>query len=239
MPARCIALIPAAGAGRRFGGDLPKQYVDVAGKTLLGRTLARLSGTLALDAIFVALAPNDAWYRTLVGEQLGVATLYCGGATRARTVANALAAIAHRCVDDDWILVHDAARPCVPADALLRLVDELRDDPVGGLLAIPVADTLKREDRATPARVLQSKDRSGLWQAQAPQMFRYHFLRDALARPEALEASDEAEAVEGLAGTGACALPSLIAGSALNINITFPADLALAAAIIGIQESEC
>ena len=238
MPARRIALIPAAGDGRRFGGDRPKQYADLAGKTLLACTLARLSSALALDAIFVALAPDDAYYRTLVGAQEGVATLYCGGATRVETVANALAALASRCVGDDWILVHDATRPCVPADALLRLVDELADDPVGGLLAIPVADTPKREDRATPARVLRTEYRTGLWQAQAPQMFRYNVLRDALARPEALAATDEAEAVEALAGTGACALPWLIAGSALNIEITFAGDLALAAAILAVQDRQ-
>jgi 2-C-methyl-D-erythritol 4-phosphate cytidylyltransferase len=119
---------------------------------------------------------------------------------------------------------------------LRRLAAELADDRVGGLLAIPVADTLKREDRATPARVLRTEDRAGLWQAQTPQMFRYGILRAALALPGALRATDEAAAVEALAATGACAAPWLIMGSALNIKITFATDLALAAAILELQE---
>ena len=186
MTVRRIALILAVGDGRCFGTDVAEHYADLDGKTLLARTLVRLSSAIAFDAIFVLLTPDDSRYRALYGEQDGIVPLYCGGATRTATVANALAAVASRCAGDDWVFVHDAARPCVPADALRRLVDELADDPVGGLLAIPVADTLKCEDQATPARVLRSKDRSGLWQAQSPQMFRYHVLCDALARTEAL-----------------------------------------------------
>ena len=208
-----------------------------SGKPLLERTIERIRGALdarrhrrragaGRRAAFAARArPCAAWK-----------TLHCGGATRAETVANALAALAGRCGDDDWILVHDAARPCVPVDALRRLVAELADDAVGGLLAVPVADTLKREDRATPGRVLRTEDRAGLWQAQTPQMFRYGILRAALALPGALRATDEAAAVEALAATGACALPWLIMGSALNIKITFATDLALAAAILALQE---
>ena len=155
---------------------------------------------------------------------------------RAReTVANALAAMAARCGDDDWILVHDAARPCVPAEALARLVTELADDPVGGLLAVPVADTLKRADRASAPRVLRTEDRTDLWHAQTPQMFRYRILRAAFARPGALEATDEGGAVEALAATGACAPPRLVAGSPQNIKVTLAADLALAAAILQLQ----
>jgi len=236
MPARTIALIAAAGGGRRFGGDLPKQYADLDGRPLLARTLHRLHQSLELDATFVALAPDDALFGVLVGASAGVEALHCGGATRGETVANALAALAARCGDDDWILVHDAARPCVPVDALRRLVAELAGDPVGGLLAIPVADTLKREDRAMPARVMRTEDRAGLWQAQTPQMFRYGILRDALARRGALAATDEAEAVEALAATGACSSPWLVTGSTLNVKITYPADLALAAAIHALQE---
>lgn len=236
MPARRIALIPAAGGGSRFGGDLPKQYADLSGRPLLGRTIERIGGTLELDAIVVALAPDDTYFQGVGGRFSGAEPLRCGGATRAETVANALAALAGRCDDGDWILVHDAARPCVPVEALQRLTAELADDAVGGLLAIPVADTLKREDRATPGRVLRTEERAGLWQAQTPQMFRYGILRTAMGRPGALAATDEAAAVEALAATGACAAPWLIMGSALNIKITFATDLALAAAILALQE---
>jgi 2-C-methyl-D-erythritol 4-phosphate cytidylyltransferase len=237
MSPRRIAIIPAAGGGRRFGGGLPKQYADLAGKPLVARTIERIRAALALEVIVVALAPDDTQFRALGDAPQGVEPLLCGGATRAETVANALAALAAHCDDDDWILVHDAARPCVPGEALRRLVAVLADDPVGGLLAIPVADTLKREDRATPARVLRTEDRAGLWQAQTPQMFRYGVLRAALALPDAFRATDEAEAVEALAATGACGSPSLVAGSALNVKITFATDLALAAAILALQEA--
>ena len=116
---------------------------------------------------------------------------------------NALTALASRCADDDWILVHDAARPCVPRDALRRLVDAVGNDAVGGLLALPLADTLKRADASADApRVLRTEDRSSLWLAQTPQMFRYRILADALALDAAGDATDEAQAVEALAATG-------------------------------------
>jgi 2-C-methyl-D-erythritol 4-phosphate cytidylyltransferase len=231
-----FALIPAAGGGRRFGGGLPKQYADLAGRALLARTIERLRNALELDAIWVVIAPDDRLFDAVVGTQPGVEALRCGGPTRAETVANALNPLSRHCSDDAWILVHDAARPCVPVDALRRLVTDLADDAVGGLLAVPVADTLKQEDSLHPGRVLRTEDRAGLWQAQTPQMFRYAILRDALARPGALAATDEACAVEALAATGACAPPRLVTGSALNVKITFPADLTLAAAILAVQE---
>jgi 2-C-methyl-D-erythritol 4-phosphate cytidylyltransferase len=235
-PARLVALIPAAGGGSRFGSALPKQYADLGGQPLLVRAIARLAATLGLAATTVALAPDDVLYERVIGYREGVKTLRCGGASRAETVANALLELAAHCADNDWVLVHDAARPCVPKEALLRLMAELADDAVGGLLAIPVADTLKREDRETPARVLRTEDRSGLWQAQTPQMFRYGVLRRAFARPGALATTDEAQAVEALAATGACSRPWLVAGSTLNIKVTYPGDLALAAAILAAQE---
>jgi 2-C-methyl-D-erythritol 4-phosphate cytidylyltransferase len=235
-PVRIVAVIPAAGGGSRFGTVLPKQYADLGGAPLLVRTMERLATAVALDLSVVALAPDDALYDRLVGRRTDVEAVYCGGASRAETVANALAALARDCGDDDWVLVHDAARPCVPRDALQRLVTELADDPVGGLLAIPVADTLKREDRETPARVLQTEARTGLWLAQTPQMFRYGVLRAAFALPDALSATDESQAVEALAMTGACTWPWLVSGSALNIKVTYPCDLALAAAVLATQQ---
>jgi 2-C-methyl-D-erythritol 4-phosphate cytidylyltransferase len=236
--ARLTALVPAAGGGSRFGGGVPKQFALLAGQPLLARTLDRLAAVLPLDDLMVALAPDDAHYERLVGTRAGVDVLRCGGATRAETVAKALVALADRCADDDWVLVHDAARPCVPREALRRLVSELADDPVGGLLAIPVADTLKRAGAGTPPRVLRTEDRAALWQAQTPQMFRYGVLRAALAAPGALAATDEAQAVEMLAAAGGCAPPRLVAGSPLNLKVTWPADLALAAAILGTEEAQ-
>ncbi len=215
---------------------MPKQYADLNGRPVLVRTLDRLATALPRAAIVVAIADDDRLYDAAAGPRPGIESLRCGGSTRADTVANGLAALAPRCGDDDWILVHDAARPCVPVEAVRRLLSELAGDPVGGLLAIPVADSLKRDDGAAPVRVLRTEDRSGLWQAQTPQLFRYAILRAALARPGASAATDEAQAVEALAGTGACSPPRLVTGSALNIKITYPADLALAAAILSTQE---
>jgi len=241
MTARRFVVVPAAGGGSRFGAVVPKQYADLAGRPVVAHALDRLAA-LQADATLVVLAPGDAHYARLVGVRGGVEVIAAGGATRTATVANALAHLAGRCADDDWILVHDAARPCVPRTALRRLVDELAGDPVGGLLAIPVADTLKRAgpragDDDAP-RVGATEERTGLWQAQTPQMFRCAVLRAALARPEAAAATDEAAAVEGLAATRACAMPRLVRGSARNIKITYAADLALAAAILNLSDDE-
>jgi 2-C-methyl-D-erythritol 4-phosphate cytidylyltransferase len=240
MTARLCALVPAAGGGSRFGSELPKQYADLAGRPMLVRTLDRLASALPLTLLVVALAPDDDRYDEVGGARAGVHVLRCGGATRAATVANALSALAPRLADDDWVLVHDAARPCVPVDALRRLVAELADDPVGGLLASPVADTLKRAGAKAgeSPRVLRTEDRSDLWQAQTPQMFRFGVLLAALAQTGALDTTDEASAVEALAATGACGPPRLVMGSTLNVKVTFPADLVLAAAILALQEND-
>ena len=189
MP-RLFALIPAAGGGSRFGAATPKQYAMLAGAPVLTHTLARLRPGLPLDEIFVVLAAEDREFDRMGPAIAGVTALRCGGETRASTVANALASIADRCANDDWLLVHDAARPCVPRDALMRLVEHLRDDAVGGLLAIPVADTLKRSDREADApRVLATEPRAHLWQAQTPQMFRFGVLRRAFAARRKLDRS--------------------------------------------------
>jgi 2-C-methyl-D-erythritol 4-phosphate cytidylyltransferase len=229
--ARFIALVPAAGGGSRFGGTTPKQYAPMAGQSLLACTLDRLHDARIFDGINVAVAPDDLNYDRVIGVRAGVAVLRCGGRTRSETVRNALQALVGTCADDDWILVHDAARPCVPRDALARLIGHLKDDDVGGLLAVPVADTLKRGDGDVDApRVLSTESRVGLWQAQTPQMFRFGVLTRAMAPPAALECTDEAEAVEALG-----LAPRLVHGSLANLKVTFPGDLQLAAAILASQ----
>lgn len=262
---RKVALLPAGGGGSRFGSDLPKQYADLLGVPMIRRTIDRLATALDLDAIYVAIAADDLRFDACVGlvesangahsdpsvaddrsvesearagcgeSTSRVRVLRCGGPTRAATVANALAIIASEIDADDWVLVHDAARPCVPVEVLRRLVTELESDATGGLLAIPAADTLKRSDGATPLRVLRTEDRSSVWYAQTPQMFRCGLLRAALSTGEALAATDEAQAIEALASRGDCAWPRLVTGSAQNIKVTYPDDLKLAAAILGIQ----
>jgi 2-C-methyl-D-erythritol 4-phosphate cytidylyltransferase len=232
--ARLWALVPAAGGGLRFGGSSPKQYAPLLGRPLLAHTLDGLSNGLQLDGIDVVVASDDMHYDRMIGARAGVSVLRCGGAARSETVRNGLLAMAARCRDDDWILVHDAARPCVPRDALLRLVAQLEHDAVGGLLAVPVADTLKRgDDNADAPRVLRTEDRAQLWQAQTPQMFRYGVLARALGQAGARHCTDEAQAVEALGLS-----PRLVRGSGANLKVTFPDDLKLAAAILSAQASE-
>ena len=229
---RIIALVAAAGGGKRFGTSTPKQYAQINGMPILERTLRRMQQGLSIDQLFVALAPDDLHFDRVCARLPNVQALRCGGETRGATVRNALLEMSRICTDDDWILVHDAARPCVPCEAMQRLVEHLADDAVGGLLAIPVADTLKRSNRDIDAPVVtQTEDRAGLWQAQTPQMFRYNVLRLAFAKEGALACTDEAQAVEALG-----LAPRLIRGSPANLKITYVENLALAAAILVAQE---
>ena len=232
-PRLCV-LVPAAGGGSRFGGGIPKQYVELAGRPLLACTLDRLQEGLQVDGITVVIAPDDAHYDSVIGTREGVTVARCGGRTRSETVRNGLEALGEACGDEDWILVHDAARPCVPRDALERLVAHLGSDAVGGLLAVPVSDTLKRGDGDVDVpRVICTEDRAGLWQAQTPQMFRRGVLLRALAHPAARDCTDEAQAVEVSGLT-----PRLVRGSFANIKVTLPDDLHLAAAILASQATQ-
>lgn len=220
MP-RYFAIVPAAGSGSRFGGERPKQYLTLLGRPLIFHTLAALCACPDIERVWVVLSPEDEYWRRYDWTDLGpkLETVLCGGATRAESVANGLAAAALAAADDDWILVHDAARPCLTAGMLGALVEELSDDPVGGILAVPVADTLKRADGEQ--RVAATEPRDGLWQAQTPQMFRYGLLKEALAGSPGV--TDEAGAVEAMG-----LRPKLVRGEATNLKVTFPADLAMA-----------
>ena len=218
-------LIPAAGNGFRFGSDTPKQYLTLRGKPVLQHAIERLQSHFALARTFVALAGDDHWFEERIGTRVGLSILRCGGATRAETVRNALGRLEDVAAPDDWIVVHDAVRPCLTADASRRLQDELAGDRVGGFLAVPVSDTLKRVNEE--ARVHSTEPRAALWRAQTPQMVRYAVLREAFARPGIERWTDEAHAVEALGLAPRCVL-----GSAANVKITFPDDLPLAAAIL-------
>ena len=227
---RIFALFPPA-AEARASVAVPKQYASPRRQALMLHALERLQQVLSPASIVVALAVDDVHYEREIGRRDGVMTLRCGGATRAATVANAIHALADTCDTDDWVLVHDAARPCVPGDALRRLVAHLEHETTGGLLAIPVADTLKESDGDGDApRVLGTADRTGLWQAQTPQMFRYAVLVRAFAKPEAIDCTDESEAVEAVGGK-----PRLVRGSPANLKVTYGDDLKLATAIIAAQ----
>ena len=227
MPSH-YAIVPAAGSGSRFGAEMPKQYLPLAGKPLLYHTLIALCRCEFIDRVWVVLSPDDEWWGRHDWTSLGskLETVFCGGATRAQSVANGLAAAETAAADDDWVLVHDAARPCLSQAMLAALCDELADDPVGGLLAVPVADTLKRADAAQ--RVAATEPRDDLWQAQTPQMFRYGVLLRALAEHPGV--TDEAGAIEA-----AGLKPKLVRADASNLKVTYPADLRLAALILQEQ----
>ena len=224
---RRFALIPAAGTGMRFGGGVPKQYAPLAGSSLLRKSIDALNDAVVLEAIFVVLAPADKLYTERVGKVRGVEALYCGGSTRAESVKNGLAAIGRRAEAEDWVLVHDAVRPCVDVTTLNRLLHELEDEPVGGLLAVPLADALKRAETGAGLRAMSTEPRDGLWCAQTPQMFRFAILQHAFRNVDTAKITDEAQAVEALG-----VRPRLVQGSPLNIKVTYPEDVALAEAIL-------
>jgi len=215
----------------RFGGGLPKQYVPLAGAPLLRRSIDALNDSVVLEAVFVVLAPGDKLYAELVGEVRGVEALYCGGPTRAESVKNGLAAIGRHAEAEDWVLVHDAARPCIDVTSLNRLLHELEDEPVGGVLAVPLADTLKRAETGTGLRAMSTEAREGLWCAQTPQMFRYAILQHAFRNADCAKITDEAQAVEALG-----VKPRLVHGSPSNIKVTYPEDVALAEAILAQRQ---
>ena len=227
------ALVPAAGAGARMGGAQPKQYLPLAGRPLIWHALHALCATPDISAVFVVLAPDDRYWPDAVMAALGakLRVLRCGGNERAQSVCNGLRAMADELGDiaADWILVHDAARPCLTVALVDKLLGEVADDVVGGLLAVPVADTLKRADgnfrsQATVPRV-------GLWQAQTPQMFRHGMLLDALSADNAQQVTDESGAIEALGF-----LPRLVASDISNLKVTYPADLHLAEMILHSRE---
>lgn len=223
MSSRYFALIPAAGVGARMGAECPKQYMPLAGKLMLMHVLDTFAATPAIEHVYVVVSATDGY----IGDAMAgakhlagrVTLLYNGGATRKQSVLNGLLAMRAQLADDDWVLVHDAARPGLTPALIERLIGEVRSDAVGGLLALPVVDTLKRSD--VDGRSEATVPRDGLWAAQTPQMFRYALLHRALG--QASEVTDEASAVEALG-----LRPKLVEGSPRNFKITLPHDVALA-----------
>jgi 2-C-methyl-D-erythritol 4-phosphate cytidylyltransferase len=221
MSPRYFALIPAAGVGARMGSGVPKQYMKLAGKPMLRHVLDTFAAHPSITHTFVVVGPEDGYIADVVDsvDPGALTVLRCGGIMRQQSVLNGLAAMRRHCADEDWVLVHDAARPGLSLDLVDALIRALSNDPVGGLLAIPVADTLKRGNAA--GRVETTLERDGLWAAQTPQMFRYGLLRRALDIAAAV--TDESGAVEGLG-----LQPRLIMGHPRNFKVTLTADIELA-----------
>ncbi|HKE94329.1 MAG TPA: 2-C-methyl-D-erythritol 4-phosphate cytidylyltransferase [Povalibacter sp.] len=225
---RFWAVVPAAGRASRMGESaVPKQYLRLAGRTVLEWSLAPLLAHADCAGVFVALAAGDRHWQELAVSRDARVNAVEGGAQRTDSVRAGLRALQERADDRDWVLVHDAARPCLAAEELARLIAQVRDDDVGGLLAVPLVDTLKRADGA--GRVAQTVSRDALWRALTPQMFRYGVLDRALAETmlRGIPVTDEAQAVE-LLGLH----PQLVVGSADNIKITLPDDVPRAERIL-------
>jgi 2-C-methyl-D-erythritol 4-phosphate cytidylyltransferase len=227
----CRVIIPAAGSGSRMQSEVPKQYLLLAGKPVLQHTLDALLQHPAMRRVLLVLAPDDSHFDrfdwSTYAKSLVVARI--GGDSRAASVRNGLRYLQPHTADSDWVLVHDAARPCLGQAELQRLFAELQPHPVGGILAVPVADTLKRADSAQHVEATVS--RAHLWQAQTPQMFRYGLLLRALQNAADESVTDEASAVEQLG-----LRPALVMGSARNIKITLPGDLPFAEWILQQKE---
>jgi 2-C-methyl-D-erythritol 4-phosphate cytidylyltransferase len=215
-----------------MGAPTAKQYLPLRGRPLLAHALAPLLACKRIEAVVLVVAPDDSDWQQAVSPGPRILTAP-GGVERCHSVLNGLDALADRAADEDWVLVHDAARPCLSLAEIEALFDQLGDDPVGGLLALPLADTLKQAD--DEHRVLGTVPREGLWRALTPQMFRYGLLRKALAAAVGAGdcVTDEAAAMERAGHR-----PALVAGSGANLKVTTPADLALAEAVLRSREEQ-
>lgn len=221
-------IIPAAGEGKRFSKSLPKQYWQLKGRPVLSHVLEFFLGFSFVEKIMIALRQDDTYWDQIAFSQEPRVFSIIGGKERFLSVLQALSSLQNEINAEDWVLVHDACRPCLKKEDFLRLLNTLKEDSTGGILGVPLRDTLKRVD--PQQNILETSDRQALWQAQTPQMFRYGILYDAMktAAKQRLSITDEAMALEYMGY-----LPKIVLGSTSNIKITWPEDLLLAEAILG------
>ncbi|BBB66740.1 2-C-methyl-D-erythritol 4-phosphate cytidylyltransferase [Undibacterium sp. YM2] len=213
---RYVTLIPAAGVGSRMVATRPKQYMRIGSKSVLQHTVDAFLKFSKIQHTYVVVSPDDAYVDEYLAKAENLSVLRCGGASRRDTVRNGLSELASTLSNQDWVLVHDAARPGLTSGLLQHLIDSVADDAVGGLLALPVVDTVKRVENGK----VQTIPRDGLWLAQTPQMFRYQLLCEALDAAD--QVTDEASAIEA-----AGHVPILVEGHVRNMKLTLPSDMAL------------
>ncbi len=225
------AIVPAAGIGSRMGANCPKQYLPLLNKTVLEHTLERLLSIARVKKVYIPLSEVDVFWAQLACAQNADIVRVAGGKERADSVLTGLQALSSQAQDSDWVLVHDAARPCIRAQEIIKLIDTVGDHPVGGILGVPVSDTVKQVANAAIEKTI---DRSSLWQAQTPQLFRVGLLRDCLQRALAEEKTitDEASALEAYGYQ-----PLMVQGRSDNIKITRQEDLAIAAMLMQQQNN--
>lgn len=221
-------IIPAAGEGKRFSEALPKQYWLLRGCTVLSHVLEFFLGFSFIDKIIVALRQEDTYWDEIAFFKNPRVNRVIGGEERFLSVLQALSSLQTEANPEDWILVHDACRPCLKKEDFIRLIDTLKEDPVGGILGVPVHDTIKQVDQKN--NIIETWNRQKLWHAQTPQMFRYGILYNALktAKEQKCIVTDEAMALEHMGY-----LPKIVQGSSSNIKITWSEDLLLAEVILG------
>lgn len=219
-------IVPAAGVGARMGASCPKQYLPLIGKTVIEHTLERLLALPNIAGIYLVLGVDDNYWNDLSLAQNNRIHRVAGGAERCDSVLNALQQLQDIASPNDWVLVHDAARPCIHAQSILQLIEQVKNHPVGGILGVPVSDTLKQVNNSI---IDSTVDRRLLWQAQTPQMFRLRLLRDCLQRglAEGKLITDESSALESYGYQ-----PLMVQGRSDNIKITRPEDLAIAAMLL-------
>lgn len=213
---RRIALIPAAGVGARMGSTLPKQYLMLGRRCILQHTIQAFLDHPAIDHVYVVVSPADGYADELLQRDSRLTILRCGGESRRDSVLNGLQQLSQHVQLQDWVLVHDAARPGLNQTLLNRLLEQAGASPVGGILALPVVDTVKK----VTAGQVSTIEREGLWLAQTPQMFHYGMLKQALEIAE--QVTDEASAIEALGYA-----PLMVEGHLCNLKLTRPADLQL------------
>lgn len=227
------AIIPAAGIGSRVGAAMPKQYIRVNGRSVIEHTLDKLAACKVFNKIIVALSADDEYFINLSTVNVHPIQIVEGGAERSDSVLSALNYLKTVADDEDWVLVHDAARPCVPLEDIMRLITKLKTHEVGGILGLPVRDTMKRVSNKSSQEIQSTENRENLWHALTPQMFRIGTLHKALleCRNKKVAITDEASAIEQLG-----LKPVMVEGRSCNIKITQPDDLQLAAFYLGQQE---
>lgn len=229
--AKFWAVVPAAGVGKRMNADRPKQYLPLAGKTVIEQSLSRLIQAEVFSAIAVSISEEDPYWPELDVSRHSSIITAPGGKERADSVLSGLKAISHQANDADWVLVHDAARPCLTANDIHLMINNLQNDDIGGILALPSHDTLKQ---VSGYDIINTQDRSRIWRALTPQMFRYGMLKSALtALAGNLAVTDEASALELKGFT-----PKIVEGRPDNIKITRPEDLALAQFYLDQQQAQ-